>query len=48
MGVGLEELDGSDGEEEALVEREVILEPRDLLTRWVGRDAGGGQMLAGS
>jgi len=31
LGVGLEELDGSDGEEEALVEREVILEPRDLL-----------------
>jgi len=36
LGVGLEELDGSDGEEEALVEREVILEPRDLLTRWEG------------
>ena len=41
LGVRLQELDRADGEEETLIEREVILEPCDLLIeRREGEDRG--------
>ena len=43
LGVRLQELDRADGEEETLIEREVILEPCDLLIeRREGEDRGQG------